>query len=183
MIYQKNFYYVYYSYEEWGRGYIGRRGCNCLPEEDTAYFGSFRDKTFKPTFKIIIEIYKTEREAIAAEIMLHNFYKVDINPYFANKAKQTSIGFTFPQTKESRKKLSEFRKTMTGEKSPMWGRKGKDNPNTGQKRTEESKRKMREAKLGRPSHRKGKKLCEEHRRKMSKAAKKRWANKKLLSNK
>jgi hypothetical protein len=39
------------------------------------------------------------------------------------------------------------------------GRKGKDNPSTGQKRTEESKRKM------------------------SEAAKKRWANKKLLSNK
>jgi hypothetical protein len=44
-------YYVYYSYELWGRGYIGKRECMCLPEEDVKYFGSFTDKTFEPTEK------------------------------------------------------------------------------------------------------------------------------------
>ena len=50
----KEHYYTYYSYEEWGRGYFGSRGCKCLPEEDMNYFGSFYDKTFKPNQKIII---------------------------------------------------------------------------------------------------------------------------------
>jgi hypothetical protein len=25
------YFYVYYSYEEFGRGYIGKRECKCLP--------------------------------------------------------------------------------------------------------------------------------------------------------
>jgi hypothetical protein len=40
-------FYVYYSYEEYGRGYIGQRQCKCLPEKDVNYFGSFHDKTSK----------------------------------------------------------------------------------------------------------------------------------------
>ena len=46
--------YVYYSYEEFGRGYIGCRTCNCLPEEDD-YLGSYHDETFSPTNKIVLE--------------------------------------------------------------------------------------------------------------------------------
>ena len=90
-----NIYYVYYSYEEWGRGYIGKRKCptDKTPETDK-YFGSYKDKTFKPTKKIILEVYKTNEEALQAEIDLHNFYRVDVNPHFANKAKQTSKSFT-----------------------------------------------------------------------------------------
>lgn len=45
--------YVYYSFEEWGRGYIGVRSCECLPEEDTLYFGSYKDKSFNPSNKVI----------------------------------------------------------------------------------------------------------------------------------
>jgi hypothetical protein len=41
-------FYTYYSYEQWGRGYIGKRECECLPEKDLKYMGSFKDKTFKP---------------------------------------------------------------------------------------------------------------------------------------
>ena len=89
----KEYYYTYYSYEEWGRGYIGSRGCECLPEKDIKYFGSFKDKSFRPTQKIILEIYETREEAIEAEIILHDFYDVANNPHFANKAKQTSTKF------------------------------------------------------------------------------------------
>ena len=35
--------YTYYSFEQWGRGYIGRRSCKCSPEEDN-YFGSYRER-------------------------------------------------------------------------------------------------------------------------------------------
>jgi hypothetical protein len=77
--------YTYYSYEEFGRGYIGKRSCKCSPEEDVRYFGSYRDKTFKPTQKIILETYDTAEELAEAEEILHAFYDVAPNPHFANQ--------------------------------------------------------------------------------------------------
>jgi hypothetical protein len=120
-------YYVYYSYEPWGRGYIGHRGCNCLPEEDIKYFGSFKDKTFKPAQKIILQTFKTREEAIAAEVVLHNFYKIDVNPHFANKARQAVVGFFY---------------NSLGNKHP--NRK----PHPPRKQTELTKQKLREVNLG-----------------------------------
>jgi len=87
------FYYTYYSYEEFGRGYIGSRQCKCLPEEDVKYFGSYTDKTFKPTHKIILETYNIREEALIDEVKLHEFYDVHKNPHFANQAKLTSEKF------------------------------------------------------------------------------------------
>ena len=83
----KEYHYVYYSYEEWGRGYFGSRTCKCLPEEDVKYFGSFKDKTFKPTRKIILkDNYITRKEAYDDEIILHQYYKVVENLHFANSS-------------------------------------------------------------------------------------------------
>jgi hypothetical protein len=88
-------YYVYYSYEPWGRGYIGKRECKCLPEEDQKYMGSFRDETFKPTEKIILFVCSSREESYEIEGHLHELFKVDKNPHFANKARQTSKKFSF----------------------------------------------------------------------------------------
>lgn len=99
----KEYYYTYYSYEEYGKGYIGSRKCECLPEEDVNYFGSSKDKTFKPTHKIILkDDYATREEAYADEIILQQYYKVVENPHFANRAYQTSTKFYVPteQAKE-----------------------------------------------------------------------------------
>jgi hypothetical protein len=97
------YYYTYYSYEEWGRGYFGSRGCECLPEEDVNYLGSFSDKSFKPKYKIILkDDYATREEAYADEIILQEYYKVVENPHFANRAYQTSTKFYIP-TEERRK--------------------------------------------------------------------------------
>jgi hypothetical protein len=94
----KEYYYTYYSYEEWGRGYFGSRGCKCLPEKDVKYFGSFKDKTFKPTQKIILKSdYATREEAYTDEIILQKHYKVIENPHFANRAYQTSTKFYVPK--------------------------------------------------------------------------------------
>jgi hypothetical protein len=99
----KEYYYTYYSYEEWGRGYFGSRKCYCLPEEDVNYLGSSKDKTFKPKYKIILKTeYSAREEAIADEIILQRHYKVVENPHFANKAYQTSTKFYQP-TEEARK--------------------------------------------------------------------------------
>ena len=94
----KKYFYVYYSFEEFGRGYIGSRVCKCIPEKDIKYFGSYRDKLFKPTQKIIIETFFSKEEMLNAEILLHNFYEVNINPHFSNKAKQTSNKFSTIET-------------------------------------------------------------------------------------
>ena len=97
----KEYHYVYYSYEEYGRGYFGSRTCKCLPEEDIKYFGSFGDKTFKPTQKIILkDDYATREEAYADEIILQEYYKVVENPHFANRAYQTSTKFYYVLSKE-----------------------------------------------------------------------------------
>lgn len=90
---ERVWHYVYYSYEEWGRGYIGKRSCKCPPEQDFSYMGSFTDKTFKPSSKIILAIFDSSQEALEAEIALHNFYEVHKNLHFANRAKQTSSRF------------------------------------------------------------------------------------------
>jgi hypothetical protein len=98
----KEYYYTYYSYEEWGRGYFGSRKCYCLPEEDVKYLGSSKDKTFKPTQKIILKgDYKTHQEAVQDEIFLHDYFEVDINPHFANRAKQRSTKFSLTSEKAS----------------------------------------------------------------------------------
>jgi len=90
----KEYYYTYYSYEEWGRGYFGSRKCYCLPEKDVNYLGSSKDKTFKPKYKIILkDDYNTREEAYADEIILQEHYKVVENPHFANRAYQTTTKF------------------------------------------------------------------------------------------
>jgi hypothetical protein len=107
----REYHYVYYSYEEYGRGYFGSRTCRCLPEEDVKYFGSYSDKTFKPTQKIILKSdYSTREEALVDEIILHQYYKVAENPHFINKAYQTSTKFYVltEQAKENGKKAKEL---------------------------------------------------------------------------
>ena len=88
-------FYVYYSYEEWGRGYLGARECDCLPEEDRDYFGSYYDKTFQPTHKMVLAVFEDRKSALEAESQLHKLFEVDINPHFANLSRQTSGKFTY----------------------------------------------------------------------------------------
>jgi len=145
------YFYVYYSYEEFGRGYIGKRECKCLPEEDVKYFGTYRDRTFKPTQKIILEIFASREEVMDAEIKLHNFYEVHKNPHFANKSKATSTGFYV---------------CMEGEDNPMTAMKGENSPFKGKKHTEESKKLISEKAKGRVAPNKGKPHSEETKQKI-----------------
>ena len=102
----KKSHYTYYSYEEFGRGYIGKRSCSCKPEEDVKYFGSYTDETFKPTQKIILETYDTAEEAIEDEIKIQHFFQVVPNPHFANQSYQTSTKFSYVMTSEEASKNS-----------------------------------------------------------------------------
>jgi hypothetical protein len=81
--------YTYYSYEEFGRGYIGSRSSKLPPEEDP-YMGSFTDKSFKPATKIILSFHGTRQDAYEAEVILHDFFSVDENPAFVNMVKAST---------------------------------------------------------------------------------------------
>jgi hypothetical protein len=106
----KEYYYTYYSYEEWGRGYFGSRKCYCLPEEDVKYLGSSKDKTFKPKYKIILkDDYATREEAYADEIILQEYYKVAENSHFANRAYQTSTKFYVPTEQARENGIKNFK--------------------------------------------------------------------------
>jgi len=149
--------YVYKSFEVGGREYIGRRTCECLPEEDIKYFGSFKDKTFSPTEKIVLFVCETRKEAAEIEIELHDFFDVAVNLQFANKVKAVSKGFDttgYFHTKEWKQAHSE---RMSGENHPQFG----------VPRTEGQKRKISEAQSGGKSHRLGVPHTEEAKKKSS----------------
>ena len=136
----KKRHYVYHSYEEWGRDYIGSRSCDCFPEEDTNYFGSFYDKTFNPTGKTILFVCETREEVLEIEIELHDFFDVAVNPQFANKAKQTSTRFDTTGVS----KTEAQKKAMSGKNNPMFGRSGENHPRFGVPRTEAQKKAVSE---------------------------------------
>ena len=189
------FHYVFYSYEEFGRGYIGSRSCKANPQlgNDAGYFGSFRDETFHPTEKIILGYYETAKESLEAENKLMEFYNVASNPHFANKQispydyKGTGNGMLG-------KTQSEETKQLIREKA------------TGRLHSEETKRRMSETRRGKPSGADGAniskalkgreitwgdkisaakrgKMTEEHKQKLAEARRQAIARKKLNKNK
>ena len=167
--------YVYYSYEEFGRGYIGCRTCEGLPEKDV-YLGSYHDKTFSPTQKIILETFSTREEALQAEVDLHMFYQVDKNPHFANKARQKTTGFYYSPSPEWSREMAKNRRSYGGEGNPFYGKehsqetkellkqrttetwKNQPHPWIGRKHSEETKAKFRENNKGEGNPNYGKKL-------------------------
>lgn len=179
----KKYFYVYYSYEEFGLGYIGSRICECLPEDDIKYFGSFRDKTFHPTNKIILKIFDNNIDMLRSEVLLHNFYQVDINPHFANKAKQTSEKFfyrCFGEENPSKREdvRDKIRSSKLGENNPAKRPEVRQKLKEARRKriiSEETKNKMSEAHKGKPGTygMKGKKHSEETKQKMREYWKKR----------
>ena len=114
------YYYTYYSYEQWGRGYIGVRKSKVPPEQDVRYMGSYLDKTFKPTEKIILQSYNSLEEAICDEIKLHEFYEVNNNSHFANRSKQTSSKFILHGEDASKIGVERWKKISKEERSKMF---------------------------------------------------------------
>jgi hypothetical protein len=137
--------------------------------------GSYKDKSFNPTSKIILGVYETPEECLEAEIALHAFFKVDKNPHFANQARQTSTGFSMageghyrygnPLPDEVKAKISDSLKGKpTGRKCPQ-SFIDANRARVGIPRTEEARAKISKARKGKG---KGPK-SEEHRKAMSKA--------------
>jgi len=153
------FHYTYCSYEESGRSYVGSRTCRCLPINDINYFGSFTDKTFTPTKKVILKVYNTAEECLLAEHFLMKLLNVGEDENFANK--QVSPFRPNNTSPESRKKISEALKgkPISPERKAKMSamRKGEGNHRHGVAMSEETKKKISEAKKGKPAWNKGKK--------------------------
>ena len=152
--------YVYYSYEEFGRGYIGCRTCEGLPEKDV-YLGSYKDETFSPTQKIILETFSTREEALQAEVDLHMFYQVDKNPHFANKARQKTTGFYYADKK-------------FGEENPFYGR--THSQETKEKISKQSKGRPGVKKYGKDNHFYGKEHSQETKELLKQRTTQTWKN-------
>ncbi|CAK0859864.1 unnamed protein product [Prorocentrum cordatum] len=143
-----------------GLWYIGSRTCPDVvssPEADIHYMGSPRNMHFKQErkAKLILTRHKTRGDALAAECFLHDFYNVGKNPEFANRAKQTSVGFSTQGIKlrdSTKQKISEAKR---GERNPMFGkhhsevtRQKMSEAGRGKVLSEETKQKIREARRG-----------------------------------
>ena len=128
--------------------YIGSRSCACKPTEDTKYFGSYRDKTFKPTQKIILKTFKTRKDAFKHEMYLHFVLDVAVNPRFANKARVTTTGFNWygqKHTPETIEKIRKAGKNMSEEQRAKLRL-----AHTGKKLSKEHVEKLRQVNLGKP---------------------------------
>jgi len=168
--------YTYYSYEEWGRGYIGVRSCDCSPEEDL-YLGSYTDQTFEPTHKIILSTHETREEATQAEVDLHEFFNVSTNNHFANKANQTAAGFDYSGRTHSSKTKQKMREQKSGDKNNMFGKthskEAKDKigkASKGRSHTAEVKKKMSKNRTGSGNSMYGRKHSEATKQKLREAA-------------
>ena len=91
------------------RKYIGSRSCKCLPKEDTKYFGSYKDKSFKPQQKIILKVFRSREEAFKHEIYLHFILDVAVSNTFANRARVTTTGFTWAGQHHSKETIERLR--------------------------------------------------------------------------
>jgi hypothetical protein len=103
----------------------------CSPEEDITYFGSFRDKTFSPSEKIILATLASREEAAAAEVLLHEFFEVHQNPHFANKARQSSKKFYNNLTDEQRQKQSALVTETNHRETNVFRRRGEESMSHG----------------------------------------------------
>jgi hypothetical protein len=129
----ETWHYTYYSYEPTGRGYIGKRSSRVPPQEDP-YLGSFSDKTFKPSRKIIIATYKSAKAALRAESALQYLFKVHKAEHFANQTIYPlgKFGHSAPsglrwddpvryqQLKESSESLLELETSMSQSQLDEW---------------------------------------------------------------
>jgi len=84
------FHTVYLSFEPDGRDYIGKHSSE-NPYDD--YLGSYKDKSFDPKNKIILEYSTTEEGAVEAEMRWQRVFNVVEDPQFVNRSYQTSNKF------------------------------------------------------------------------------------------
>lgn len=133
--------------------YIGVRSCECLPTEDTDYWGSSK---YNPNdlrevgVKGVLAQFDTRLEAAQHEIDLHDLYDVGANPEYWNRAKSTTTGFDVSGTTHSDEAKAKIGAAHAGKVT-----------------SDKTKAKMSAAQTGELSHSFGKTLSEEAKAKLS----------------
>lgn len=153
--------YTYRIHYSNGKSYIGIRSCLHSIEDDSAYIGSSKHTPNDLVIsKEILGQFKTRKEAVDHEIHLHNEFDVASSDLFYNKSKQTSnkfdtSGVSVPRTAEHNQKIKQ---ALTGRvrsaeecAAISIGKTGK----THKPHSDETKQKMREARLGVDGYMKG----------------------------
>mmetsp|Transcript_58118 Transcript_58118/g.162003 ORF Transcript_58118/g.162003 Transcript_58118/m.162003 type:complete len:369 (-) Transcript_58118:219-1325(-) len=171
-----------------GRWYIGAR---TVPRDidspwmDVLYAGSPRDLSFRQEakYKIVLTQHASRKEAVMVEIALHAAYDVARNTGFANRAKQTAIGFDSTGAMCSEATRQKLRIASTGRqfseetkqkiRMALKGRQCSDDTKQkirmalqGKTHSEETKQKFRLAKAGPLNPMYGKRHSEETKQKM-----------------
>lgn len=80
---------------------MGYRGCITHPFVDQYYSSSKKIKQLKRedgSSCYVKKILGTEQEALYNEVLYHEILKVDVNPLFLNKARQTTTDFFYNPT-------------------------------------------------------------------------------------
>jgi hypothetical protein len=179
------FHTVYDSWEEGpvGRDYIGKHSTD---DPYDKYLGSFKDKTFDPSNKIIIAYATTPEGAVWLERMFQKVFSVVEDPGFANRSYQTESKFIYgvkgdenpAKRPESGRKISEKKK---GKPRPdVRERNLRNNPSKapeaaakiaasrrGKKQTAEAKQKVSDYQSGRPKSEETKRKIREARKRQA----------------
>jgi hypothetical protein len=108
------FHTVYDSFEEFrdGRDYIGKHSSE---DPYDPYLGSFADKSFNPTCKIVLGYSKTAEGSVWLEIQWQRVLQVKDDPAYVNQVYQTSTGFDctgVTRSAEYREKQSKIQKEV-----------------------------------------------------------------------
>jgi hypothetical protein len=72
---QITYYYVYATFFPNGNFYIGSRQCECKPDEDGKYTGSYKDKSNGDGTKVILKTFSNENEMTFYETNLIQKFK------------------------------------------------------------------------------------------------------------
>ena len=93
------FHTVYLSFEDGkvGRDYIGKHSSEDPYDE---YLGSYKDKSFDPSGKIILEYARTEEGAVEAEVRWQQVFRVAEDSQFANQSYQNTSRFRLSSCNE-----------------------------------------------------------------------------------
>lgn len=109
--------------------YIGARSCKVKPDDDVGYFSSceplkewIKQNGASHVEKMILAPWPSREDALEHEKLLHQWFDVDKNSTYWNRAKQTSSKFFYDFTGVNRGPLSEshkvsISKTKTGVKN------------------------------------------------------------------